>query len=382
MRIALVASPFISVPPSHYGGTELFIAQLAEGLASKGCEVIVYANGESRLNTEVRWLYERGEWPINGELYANLKDINHNAWAIRDAWDEADIIHLNNVPGLAFSRFDGPKFVYTIHHPYKRELSDFYAHYPQVQYVTISDFQLKRESMPRLHTIHHGVDTSAYQLRDSKQEYLCFLGRIAPLKGTHTAIEVAQRCGIPLKIAGEVQPMFRDYFESKIKPRIDGKFIEYVGTADLKTKNELLGNAMAMLFPIQWEEPFGLVMIEAMATGTPVVAFPGGAVSEIVRDGVSGSVCRSLDEMVECVSRIQGKFSPAALRGYVEDYFSTNRMVSSYAALYQEILAGSAKKLPKGALQPALLGTDKALLGMTEESAYNTEDPEEPRAVA
>ncbi len=336
MRIALVASPFISVPPTHYGGTELFIAQLAEGLERKGFDVVVYGNGESKVGTEVRSFYPTGEWPIKGELYASLKDTNHSAWAVHDAWNTADIIHLNNLPGLVFSRFTGPQFVYTIHHPYKRELSEFYSHYPDVEYVSISRFQQQKESMPRIRTIHHGVDTSLYRVQEKKQEYLSFLGRVAPMKGTHTAIEVAKRSGIPLKIAGEVQPIFRDYFESRVKPHIDGKFIEYIGRADLETKNELLGNSLAMLFPIEWDEPFGLVMIESMATGTPVLAFPRGASPEVVKDGVSGYLCNSAEDMVDAARELPGRISPAALRAYVEKNFSVDRMVSDYANLYLE----------------------------------------------
>jgi len=151
--------------------------------------------------------------------------------------------------------------------------------------------------MPKLRTIHHGIDLSLYRFVESKQQYLSFIGRIAPIKGTHIAIEVARRTGIPLKIAGEVQPAFREYFEKKIRPEIDGKLIEYVGPADLQAKNELLGNSMAMLFPIQWSEPFGLVMLEAMACGTPVVALRGGSVPEVVVEGVSGHVCRSMREL-------------------------------------------------------------------------------------
>ena len=142
--------------------------------------------------------------------------------------------------------------------------------------------------------------------RAASRDYLSFLGRIAPIKGTHIAIEVAKKSGIPLKIAGEVQPIFQDYFDSQIKPHIDGKFIEYVGEVDLAAKNELLGNSLAMLFPIQWDEPFGLVMIEAMACGTPVLALPGGAVEEVVRDGVSGFVCQCVDEMAQRAAACPG----------------------------------------------------------------------------
>ena len=380
MRIALVASPFISVPPSHYGGTELFIAQLATGLKEQGFDVVVYANGESKLDVEVRWLYEKGEWPIQGELYASVKDMNHTAWALRDAWDDADIMHVNNVPGISFSRFNGPEFVYTIHHPHRDELTEFYSYYPQVQFVSISRFQQRTETMARIRTIHHGVDMNAYRCLSEKQDYLCFLGRIAPMKGTHLAIEVAKRSGIPLKIAGEVQPIYREYFETQIKPHVDGKFIEYLGPANPEAKNELLGNALAMLFPIQWNEPFGLVMIEAMATGTPVIAFPGGAVEEVIQEGVSGHICGNMDEMVQTIRDLPGKYSPEKVRGYVLRYFSVDRMVRDYAALYREIVPDVREmvSLAENSLSADLTANEF----VADEVEGFEDDPEEPQAVA
>jgi glycosyltransferase involved in cell wall biosynthesis len=336
MRIALIASPFLSVPPKQYGGTELFIAQLAEGLAGMGAEVVVYANGESRVNVEVRWLYAEDDWPIDGEMYASLKDLNHTSWAINDCFPYADVIHLNNAPGLAFTRKRGPHWVYTVHHPHLPALTQFYSGFQEnVDFVSISDFQKRNEPLKRIRTIHHGIDLHLYELQTKKQQYLSFLGRIAPVKGVHNAIEIAKRSGIPLKVAGEVQPMYREYFESRVKPQIDGKFIEYVGPADLAMKNELLGNSMALLFPIEWDEPFGLVMVEAMAVGTPVIAFPGGSVQEVVRDGVSGFICAGVDDAVSRLSKV-ASLRPATIRAYTQQYFSVERMVQDYLALYRE----------------------------------------------
>jgi glycosyltransferase involved in cell wall biosynthesis len=356
MRIALVAPPFIPIPPTVYGGTELFIAQLAQGLKKLGIDVVVYCNGESTVDVEKRWLYKQSHWPIKGEVYANLKDINHTAWAVRDAAETCDIIHLNNLPGLAHSRFVSTAFAYTVHHPTEPGLSAFYDHYPDVNYVTISDFQRRRETMPKMRTIYHGIDLSLYRLTSRKQHFLSFLGRIAPIKGTHLAIKAAKQAGIPLKIAGEVQPVFRDYFDSEVKPHIDGKFIEYVGEADLSVKNELLGNSLALLFPIQWDEPFGLVMIEAMACGTPVLALPGGSVQEIVRNGVSGWVCRSVEEMAEKASQAERMFKPAGVREYVAKYFSLDAMVAKYARLYEDIVASPAQTVGKSAVRPGQSG--------------------------
>ncbi len=339
MRVALVSPPFLPVPPKRYGGTELFIAQLAEGLKNSGTDVIVYTNGESAVGVETRWLYKSKQWPIAGEVFDNLKDFNHASWAIADAAADCDIIHLNSVPALMFTRYVSSNFVYTMHHVHEEHLSELYHFFPKVEFVTISDFQRRRETMPRMRSIHHGIDLSSYRLQPKKQNYLSFLGRIAPIKGTHIAIEVAKKSGIPLKIGGEVQPIFKDYFEAEIKPHIDGKFIEYVGEVDLQAKNELLGNSLAMLFPIQWDEPFGLVMIESMACGTPVLALPGGAVEEVVCNGVSGFVCRSVDEMVQRARALAGAFSPNNVRQYCRQYFSIERMVADYLALYHELAA-------------------------------------------
>ncbi len=339
MRVALVSPPFLPVPPKKYGGTELFIAQLAEGLRNAGVDVVVYTNGESTVDVETRWLYKNQQWPITGEVTANLKDFNHASWAIRDAARTCDVIHLNSAPALMFSRFVDSNFVYTLHHVQESDLSEIYQFFPEVEFVTISDFQRHRESMSHMRTIHHGIDLSWYQPKKLKQEYLSFLGRIAPIKGTHLAIEVAKKSGIPLKIAGEVQPMFQDYFDAQIKPHIDGKFIEYVGEADLATKNELLGNSLAMLFPIQWNEPFGLVMIEAMACGTPVLALPGGAVEEVIREGISGHVCQSVNEMAQRARNLPGTYNASTVRQYCQQFFSVQRMAADYIALYQELAA-------------------------------------------
>ena len=338
MRVALIAPPFLPVPPKKYGGTELFIALLAEGLKNSGVDVVVYTNGESTVGVETRWLYKDPQWPVSGEVYDNLKDFNHSSWAIHEASADSDVIHLHNVPALMFTRFVKNKFVYTMHHVHEEDLSEIYNFFPEVEFVTISEFQRQRENMPRMRSIHHGIDLSHYHLQPKKQDYLSFLGRIAPIKGTHIAIEVAKKSGIPLKIAGEVQPIFQDYFDTMIKPHIDGKFIEYVGEVDLAAKNELLGSSLAMLFPIQWDEPFGLVMIEAMACGTPVLALPGGSVEEVVRNGVSGFVCQTPEEMAQRSRNLRANFKPATVRQYCQQYFSVERMVADYMALYDEMV--------------------------------------------
>ncbi len=350
MKIAIVAPPFIPVPPHRYGGTELFIAHLAGALLRLGHEVIVYGNGESRLPCEVRSLYPKGEWPIKSDIGSSLKDLNHTSWACRDAAGEVDVIHLNNAPGLSFSRMLSQPVVYTIHHPKDQGLTDYYMAFPDVRYVTISEYQRTLETMPKMVCIHHGLEMERYPVVERKQAYLSFLGRIAPSKGPHLAIEAARKSGVPLKIAGEIQPMYRAYWETEVKPHVDGTFIEYIGEADHATKVDLLGHSRAMLFPIQWNEPFGLVMIEAMACGTPVLALPGGSVPEVVRDGVSGWVCHDVDEMARRARDLD--IDAASCRRYVADTFSLELMARRYESVYRAAVADG-EDVKRRATRPA-----------------------------
>jgi len=336
MRIALIAPPFIAVPPKKYGGTELFVAELARGLQLREIDVTVYANGESTIDVPVRWLYPQGEWPIAGDVETTMKGLNHFAWAVKEAAQEADLIHINSAPGLSFARFIDVPMAYTVHHTYDPALAEFYQAYPEVSFVTISDFQRTKLRLPRMRTIHHGIDASLYPVQERKHDYLSFLGRIAPAKGTHLAIEIAKKAGIPLKIAGEVQPIYRSYWETIVKPMVDGRFIEYVGEVGMEEKIELLSHSLAMVFPVQWDEPFGLVMIEAMACGTPVLATPRGSVREVVKEGVSGYVRESAAELAECARDL--KVPARTVRSYVEELFSLERMTRDYINLYTEIL--------------------------------------------
>lgn len=338
MRVGLIAPPLIPVPPVDYGGTELFVAHLATALQELGVDIVVYANGESTVPVKCRSIYERAEWPIKNSEKAWMRDLNHTAWAIAEAQENCDVIHVQSAQGITFSRFTNCPIVLTLHGPHDPNLSELYSFFPDVHYVCISHAQCREETMPHMHTVHHGIDLGQYRLVEQKQQYLSFIGRIAPLKGTHIAIDVAKRTGIPLKIAGEIQPANREYFERKIKPQLDGLLVEYIGVADLATKNELLGNSMAMLFPIQWNEPFGLVMVEAMACGTPVLAMPGGSVPEIIQPEVSGYICRSVVEMAKRARDLN--FSAGAVRKYVEDNFSTTRMARAYLQVYETALRG------------------------------------------
>jgi glycosyltransferase involved in cell wall biosynthesis len=199
--------------------------------------------------------------------------------------------------------------------------------------VAIARCLARAEPMPRVHVVHHGIAGDDYVFGADKEDYFAFLGRMAPCKGAHLAIEAARRAGVRLKLAGEVQPLFQDYWDRQVRPGIDGDQIQYVGAADFPAKNELLSRARALLFPIQWQEPFGLVMVEAMACGTPVLAFAGGAVEEVVAPGVSGWICADVDDMARRMRQLN--IPAASCRSYVDSQFSISRMTDRYLDVYE-----------------------------------------------
>lgn len=337
MRIGLIAPPFIEVPPRRYGGTELFVANLARELHARGHDVTVYANGASSLPCGVHWRFATSDWPPTDPLRAQFKNADHTAWAIRDAAASADVLHLNDAVGIAFTRFVDVPSILTVHHPPEPALTEHYLNYPDVHYVAIARWLAGREPMPHMHVVHHGIPVDDYTASSRKEDYVAFLGRFVPCKGAHLAIAAARRAGMRLKLAGEIQPMYREYWEREVLPAIDGVNVEYVGEADFAIKNDLLSKARALLFPIEWEEPFGLVMIEAMACGTPVLAFAGGAVEEIVQNGVNGWICRDVADMTAHIRDLDLRSD--ACRTFVREQFSVERMVDRYLDVYRRALA-------------------------------------------
>jgi glycosyltransferase involved in cell wall biosynthesis len=227
---------------------------------------------------------------------------------------------------------------------------------PTITYVAISESQRRREPMRRMDVVHHGLNLDDYAFGADKDDYLAFLGRLAPCKGAHLACEVAKRSGLPLKLAGEVQPTFDDYWKERVVPYLGSDGIEYVGEVGHAAKNELLSRARALLFPIEWDEPFGLVMIEAMACGTPVLAFDRGSVPEVVRSGQSGWVCGDVDEMA-ARARNPG-IAAESCREWVASRFSVvDRMVDQYVAVYRRTIAeGRSVHAPEGNTSPTGAG--------------------------
>jgi glycosyltransferase involved in cell wall biosynthesis len=273
--------------------------------------------------------------------------------------DEFDLIH-NHVDYFAFpySRLMRRPMVTTLHGRLDLpELQLVFAEFPEVRLVSISNAQ--RSPLPRaswLATVHNGIDLRHFTLREHPGQYLAFLGRISPEKRPDRAIEIARAVRMPLRIAAKVDAVDRDYFTREIEPLLRDPLVEYLGEIDETQKDEFLGNAYAYLFPIDWPEPFGMTVVEAMACGTPVIAMNGGSVPEIVAHGRTGFVCRTITEMIAAVAEVP-RISRAACRAHVAERFSVERMVDGYEAVYQQVFDAA----PAGLATPAVRTTRNAL---------------------
>jgi glycosyltransferase involved in cell wall biosynthesis len=334
MRIALISTPFVAVPPARYGGTELMIAELSEGLVLRGHDVTLFGTGDSTSSAELRYLYDEAQWPPNF-----LHDANHVSWAMQQVYEEEfDVVHAHSASALIYTRFTSrPPVVYTLHHSQDSDLSSFYRHFPDVHYVAISHDQLSREpSVSEADVVHHGLDPDKYEWRERGADYACFIARFSRVKGPHTAIDVAEEAGIPIRVAGEVHAVDTEFHERELAPRLRKDHVTMLGSIGMREKVPLLRDARALLAPIEWEEPFGLALIEAMLSGCPVVAFARGSVPELVEEGVTGFIARDRDEMREII-RPGGKldsFDRRRCRERAAERFGRDRMVREYESVY------------------------------------------------
>ncbi len=331
LRIALVSTPFVPVPPKGYGGTELVVADLAKALAARGNQVVVYATGDSDLpGVEVRSYFPAAQWPPDREL-----ERVHSAWSLRDAARDPrgfDVVHVHTPCAAEMARLSPCPVVCTLHHTADPELTDLYRRAPRVKLIGISRAQARRERAPVAAVVHHGLDPSRYQPMP-EQGYLLFLGRFDRVKGVTHAIEVAARAGLPLVMAGA--PHERDYYEAEVKPLIRRHGVLEVGPVGGARKGALIARARALLFPIEWEEPFGLVMIEAMLSGVPVLGQARGAVPEVVEDGITGVICDDATEMVAAARIADKLFDRQRIRQHALVRWCAERMADDYLRVYR-----------------------------------------------
>jgi glycosyltransferase involved in cell wall biosynthesis len=348
MRIGLVAPLVEPLPPALYGGTERVVSNLTEELVRRGHDVTLFASGDSCTSAKLVACAPRGlrfDAQAPDLATATLFELSE---VYRRA-DEFEVIH-NHADwyGFAFADCFATPTVTTAHGRLdKPEIAYRYRRSRGQPLVSISRDQ--KRHLPEANwigTVHNGIDVGRFGLRTEPGDYLVFLGRISPEKGADRAVEIAERVGMRLIVAAKVDQAEREYFEAVIAPLFrSSRLVEFIGEVDERGKDELLGGAYAYLFPIDWPEPFGLTMIEAMATGTPVIASRYGSVPEIVADGESGFICGSIDEMCEALERVPS-LDRRACRRRVERLFSASRMADSYEEIYGRLLAGRPVPLP------------------------------------
>jgi glycosyltransferase involved in cell wall biosynthesis len=346
VRIAQVAPLYEAVPPKLYGGTERVVSLLTEELVRRGHEVTLFASGDSVTSAHLAAVTERALRvdATNREVLA-ANTVRQLDLVFGNAQD-FDMIHCHlDYLAYPFSGLVATPTLHTMHGrldlPY---LTPIYRQFKHVPLVSISDAQrgpLADIGVTWAGTVHHGLAPDRFTFSAEPGDYLAFLGRLSPEKQPDVAIEVAKRAGLPLRIAAKIDAADREYFEGVVAPLLDHPLIEFVGEIGDPEKSAFLGGARALLFPIDWPEPFGLVMLEAMACGTPVIARPCGSVPEVVRPGVSGFIAESVPDLVEAVRRID-TLDRARCRRYFERRFSVARMVDDYEALYRRACAHAA----------------------------------------
>ncbi|MHB8870433.1 MAG: glycosyltransferase [Thermoleophilia bacterium] len=352
MRIAMLAPIAWRTPPRHYGPWEQVVSLLTEGLVRRGVDVTLFATADSVTSAHLRGICPTG--------YEEDRDLDAKVWEglhiseVFERADEFDLIHnhFDFLP-LTYSRLTATPLVVTIHGFSSDRILPVYRKYQDTaHYVAISDAD-RAPDLRYAATVHHGIDLAGFTFRPTAGEYLLFFGRIHPDKGAHEAIQIARQTGRRLIMAGVIQD--EAYFRTQVEPHLDGDRVTYVGSADPARRDELLGGALALLHPIAFDEPFGLSVVEAMACGTPVVAFERGSMREVIADGETGFLVESVEEAVGVIGAAGAggdggtvgslaAIDRSACRRWVEEHFSVDRMVDGYMAVYERVLDLSARE--------------------------------------
>ena len=357
MKVGIIGPIWQSIPPKGYGGTELVVYNLVNGLVDRGHDVTLFGAKSSRVKAKVFPTVQR---PLR-EDNIEWTNIAYILYHITEAFDRAgdfDILHMHlnksqDYAALPLAKYSKTPVIFTIHFQLpspqgdKKDRYRFLMKYKDFAYTSISNTQRGNMPLNFVATIYNALDVSLFPFRKEPEDYFVWIGKINPLKGTKEAILAAKKAGVVLKVIGAVDlgvPEMLSYYQDEIKPLIDGKQIQWVGEVDVKQKADLLGKAKAFLNPIQWEEPYGLVMVEAQVCGTPVISFARGAAPELVKDGLTGYLVENVDQMVEKMSQINN-IDRRACRENVENRFSIPAMIDGYEKSYNKAIMAFRKQL-------------------------------------
>jgi len=341
LRLAVVAPPWFELPPVGYGGTEAVVAALVDTLVDRGHEVTLVASGRHR--TRAQHFVPIYDEPPSSLLGTPMPEVHAAAVAAEALADlDVDLVHDHSLAGPLLARTRPVPTAVTLHGPSTGPNGDYFERLGRsVDVIGIS--QAQRRLNPRLNwvgVVHNAIDVASFPFVDRKEDFVLWLGRFSPDKGAHLAIDAARKAGRPIVLAGKRnEPEEQAYFRDQIAPRL-GPDVTYVGEADAALKRELFGKAACLAFPIQWEEPFGMVMVEAMACGTPVVALRRGSVPEVVADGVSGLVVDRVEDLAAAIDRA-GELSPFACRRHATEHFDLSVMASGYEQIFRLLAEGS-----------------------------------------
>lgn len=341
MRIAQIAPLSERVPPPAYGGTELVIGLLTNELVQRGHKVTLFATADSITRAKLEPCVSQPlrlmkTSPGDAQVYQTMQLSKVYEWA-----NEFDIIHSHiDFPALPYANLVKTPTLHTIHGIFTPVVEQMFIRFKHQNFISISNSQRRTDlGLNYIATVYNGIDLNTYTFHPKPHNppYLAFLGRISPEKGPHLAIKIAQSTGWHLKMAGKIDQVDKEFFEREIKPFIDGEQIEFLGEANQAQKSEIMGGAVATLFPITWCEPFGLVMAESMACGTPVIAMALGAAPEVIVHGKTGFLCNTIDECMEALAKVP-KIARRTCRQHIEQNFSLKSMVDGYEAVYRQVM--------------------------------------------
>ncbi|MBD2580518.1 glycosyltransferase family 4 protein [Oscillatoria sp. FACHB-1406] len=342
MRIAQIAPLWERVPPPGYGGIELVVSHLTDELVRRGHEVTLFASGDSKTLAKLESVVPEA-LRLNPEIKEPFIYEMLQLAQIVDKASEFDIVHFHTgLTALPFEKVIDTNVLHTLHGRFTTDNVKLFDRYKYQPFSSISNSQ--REGGPELNyvgTVYNGIDADAYPFCEKPQDppYLAFLGRMSPEKGPHLAVEIAKRTGWNLRMAGKIDVVDKKFYEQEIEPLLDGEQIQYLGELSHEEKAALLGGASATLFTITWPEPFGLVMIESMAAGTPVIGMKMGSVPEVIAHGKSGYICTSVEEAIEAVPKAIA-LNRRDCRQHVEDRFTVAKMTDAYEVAFQKIMEG------------------------------------------